>query len=740
MTIGLVVRRPPLAVLIYRALLRLLPRDLRREHAGDAAEVFHDLYRDARRKGALDGLRLLVWSAGQLVFCAAGERWQALRGQRRGATNGARSAGGDRDASGSTRDPGGSLGRQGSPGGGGGATRVPSGSLGRRSSPGGGAGGSERVAAGGRQGSPGGGGPGGGPNDGSAGSSLEVFTNLLPDLRYAARTLAKTPAFTLSAVLILAVGIGATTTIFSAVDTVVLRSLPYPDPGELVLFTNDSHSFPDFNAWRRSLDAIETIAAAWSERVDLTGDEAPEQVPAAMVTSDFFALFGATPHLGRFFTAEDFVGEPGVAVLGHGIWQRRWGADPGIIGRTLTIDGRPVVVVGIVGPGFELPEALVEDRVDVWLPLDVENPEHRDDLGFHVLSVSGRLREGTSLPAAQEQLDAIIRARAEEFPDQYILDGSLAEVPLMPLREGTVRRVRPVLYTLLGAVGLMLLIACANVANLFLARGTERGREVALRGALGASRGRIAAQLLTESVAIAVVGGIAGIGIAYAGVGRDNVLAVIGVAEGVQHFGLDQEIERDVYVLYDRFGGGLPMLHVGIRSSAGIEVLAAGLREAVWSLEPDLPIEEIVTMPQRVSTSLAIPRFLSGLLVIFGVVAVLLASGGIYGSMLYSVGQRQHEMGIRRRPRRQRRPAHPRARRRAHGGGARIRHRRRDLPLVVVGEPGMGDRGYRRADVRGGRRAARRRGARGVLRARLEGGARQPAADAAGGVTSVPRM
>jgi putative ABC transport system permease protein len=127
----------------------------------------------------------------------------------------------------------------------------------------------------------------------------------------------------------------------------------------------------------------------------------------------------------------------------------------------------------------------------------------------------------------------------------------------------------------------------------------------------------------------------------------DNVLAVIGVAEGVQHFGLDQEIERDVYVLYDRFGGGLPMLHVGIRSSAGTEALAAGLREAVWSLEPDLPIEEIVTMPQRVSTSLAIPRFLSGLLGIFGVVAVLLASGGIYGSMLYSVGQRQHEMGIR---------------------------------------------------------------------------------------------
>jgi hypothetical protein len=330
-TIGLVVRRPPLAVLIYRALLRLLPRDLRREHAGDAADVFHDLYRDPRRKGALDGLRLLAWSAGQLVFCAAGERWQALRGDRRGrgAPTAARGAGG--------------------------STRVAAGSL--------------------RQGSPGGGGPGGGSNDGAAGSSLEVFATVLQDLRYAARTLAKTPAFTLSAVLILAVGIGATTTIFSAVDTVVLRSLPYPDPGELVLFTNDSHSFPDFNAWRRSLDAIGTIAAAWSERVDLTGDEAPEQVPAAMVTSDFFALFGATPHLGRFFAAEEFVGEPGVAVLGHGIWQRRWGADSGIIGRTLTIDGRPVVVVGIVGPEFEPPEALVEDRVDVWLPLDVENPE-----------------------------------------------------------------------------------------------------------------------------------------------------------------------------------------------------------------------------------------------------------------------------------------------------------------------------------------------------------------------------
>ncbi len=172
---------------------------------------------------------------------------------------------------------------------------------------------------------------------------------LFQDLRYAARTFAKKPAFALSAILILAVGIGATTTIFSVVDVVLLRSLPYPEPGRIVLFTQGAHSFPDYNEWTVRLDAFSAIAGVWDERVDLTGDGPPEQVAAARVTPDFFSIFAATPHLGRFFTEEEFADDPTVAVVGHGIWQRRWGADPSLVGKTVTIDGQPLVAVGIVG-------------------------------------------------------------------------------------------------------------------------------------------------------------------------------------------------------------------------------------------------------------------------------------------------------------------------------------------------------------------------------------------------------
>ena len=165
------------------------------------------------------------------------------------------------------------------------------------------------------------------------------------------------------------------------------------------------------------------------------------------------------------------------------------------------------------------PEVLSGNRVDVWLPLDVDNPEYRGNLGFHVMSVAGRLAAAVSIDVAQEQLDAFTAERAEEHPNRYRRrDGSLRTVPLLPLRQATVESVSSTLYLLLGAAGFMLLIACTNVANLFLARGTERGREIALRGALGASRGRIIGQLLTESVAVSVIGGIGGVVVAYVGV------------------------------------------------------------------------------------------------------------------------------------------------------------------------------------------------------------------------------
>ncbi|MCK5653358.1 MAG: ABC transporter permease, partial [Gemmatimonadetes bacterium] len=288
------------------------------------------------------------------------------------------------------------------------------------------------------------------------------------DLRYAMRTLARTPGFALMAIMILGVGIGATTTIFSVVDTVVLRPLPYPDPGTLVSVRNGSHNVPDFIEWRDNIGSFSAIAGAWDGEADLTGEGSPERLRTVQVTEGFLPMLGATPHLGRLFMSDDFVGEPSVVLLDHGVWQRRWGSDPSIIGRRIHLGDQPVVVAGVVSPDFKPPEASVGQRVDVWVPLDV----HRADLqrrNYYMLDVIARLRDDGGRQAAQAEMDAIMAGIAEEFPEQYTRrDGTQRTYPLVPLQQAGVREVSRVLYTLLGAVGFMLLIACANVANLFL--------------------------------------------------------------------------------------------------------------------------------------------------------------------------------------------------------------------------------------------------------------------------------
>ena len=337
--------------------------------------------------------------------------------------------------------------------------------------------------------------------------------SLLHDLRFAMRTLLKSPGFTLIAVVTLALGIGANTAIFSVVNAALLRPLPYPDAERLVRVYSAQEgdrstvSPPDFADWRAQAGVFEHAAALNSSSdFTLTGSDEPVRVPGAQVTPDFLEVLRTPPALGRGFSESDgVVGQNRVAILGYGLWQQRFGARPDIVGQPIELDGVRYSVVGVMPRGFEYPQG-----AELWTPLAFTAEEMATQRGAHYLDVIARLKPGVTIEGAQAAMEAIAARLAQQYPKSD--KGWSAQVSSM--RDSLVGDVRPALLILLGAVGLVLLIACANVANLLLARSMTRGREIAIRTALGASRAAIVRGILAESMLLAALGGAAGLVVA----------------------------------------------------------------------------------------------------------------------------------------------------------------------------------------------------------------------------------
>jgi predicted permease len=404
---------------------------------------------------------------------------------------------------------------------------------------------------------------------------MTLIDELRQDLTYALRALRAAPGFTLVALLTLAIGIGANTAIFSVVRGVLLRPLPFPDADRVVRVWQASRANnqprerlgePTFRDWRAASRSFQSMGAYWffgGAGIDLTGSGAPQRLEAAFVSDGFFESLRTPASIGRTFRPEENVhGNDRVVVLAHGFWQRRFGGDRKIIGRQITLDGEPYTVIGVMPPAFTYPG----ERLDVWVPLSQISEDESPHLRFNrFLDVVGRLAPGTTPGQAHADLTAITARLAQ----QYNEDKLYPDVTLVPIRDAITGEVRAPLLVLLGAVSFVLLIACVNIASLLLARATVRQRELAVRAALGAGRGRISRQLLTESLTLALLGGVLGLALAYGGV---RGLAAIGASELPRA----SAISIDPAVLGFTF------------AIAGAAGLLFGLMPAVRAANPDL--------------------------------------------------------------------------------------------------------------------------------------------------------
>lgn len=398
---------------------------------------------------------------------------------------------------------------------------------------------------------------------------MSVF---MQDLRYALRALYKNRSFTIVTLIVLALGIGANSAIFSFVNAILLRSLPYGEPDRLVriyavspgketrTFTS---SYPDFLDWKNNNQVFEDMGVWARGTATLTGTDNPERFDTALVTPGFFNVLGVTPQRGRVFTAEeDKPGSNQVVVISNGVWQRRFGSDPNIIGKSLTLDGTTTyTIIGVMPADFNF-----LFPVDVWMPMSLTGPASLEDRGRHFLSVLARLKPGVSLRQAELDLQNIAARISKEYPKTNEGWSNNAVLLYNELTGG----IRGTLWLLFAAALLVLMIACLNVANLQLIRAASRSKEIALRMAMGATRGRLIRQLLTESIVLAVIGGLLGLLLAIGGISLLKSLLPPTRIPRLNEVGLD---------------GSVVLFAIGISLLTGV---IFGLSPAFRALQPDL--------------------------------------------------------------------------------------------------------------------------------------------------------